>query len=207
MRTQQEQLVCLGAVFTAALQADRLAHSGHVDDAVLTCLMQSLLVVEPPNSLALYGGQDRELLGGYRLLADLLQGERNIAQDAVRYALSLLMLERKLIKRNDLMLIISERLQLINTKVKHFGILNDNVVGACGELYEDTVSQCGKRIMVHGDPAILQRAGIPEKLRTLLLTGMRAAMQWQQVGGKRWHFFFRRKVILRMVMQRLQRPY
>ncbi|RUS68212.1 High frequency lysogenization protein HflD [Saezia sanguinis] len=207
MTPQQEQLVNLGAVFTAALQADQVARTGQADEAVLGCLVQSLLVIDPPNSLAIYSGQDHELMPGYRLLAALLQGDRDLQPEPVRYAITLLALERKLIARKDLMQTISERLQLIRTKVEHFGILNENVIAACGQLYEDTVSQCGKRIMIHGDPHILQRQGTPEKLRALLLAGIRAAMQWQQVGGKRWHFLFQRKRMLETVLQRLKRPF
>ena len=81
------------------------------------------------------------------------------------------------------------------------------MIAACGQLYEDTVTQRGKRIMIHGDPHILQRQGTPEKLRALLLAGIRAAMQWQQVGGKRWHFLFQRKRMLETVLQRLKRSF
>ena len=203
MTPEQEQTIYLGAVFTAALQADQLARTGKMDEATMECLLKSLLVVDPPNALHVYGGEDYLLMGGYRLLAKLLRGDADTPQEPVRYALTLLMLERKLYARSEMMQTIGERLGLIQTKVDHFGIMSENVIAACAQLYQDTVSQCGKRIMIVGEPLILQRQGVPEKLRAILLTGIRAAMQWQYMGGRRWRFFFSRKKLLQPVLQRL----
>lgn len=203
MTPLQEQVVYLGAVFTASLQADRVAQTGYVDETVLECLLQSLLVVAPRNALSVYGSSDEHLVSGYKLMASLLQNNPSTARDPARYAMSLLMLERKLFARSDLMQTIGDRLALIQAKIEHFGLMHENVIAACGQLYEDTVSQCGKRIMVHGNPAILQKNGVPEKLRTILLTGIRAAMQWEYVGGRRWRLFFQRKKILVEVLERL----
>lgn len=205
MTPQQNQIISLGAVFTAAAQAHQVARTGLVDEAILANMVQSLLVLSPSNSLEMFGGQDRLLLSGYRLLSSLLKADRDIQQDPVRYALSLLMLERKLFSRKDLMQIISERLPLIRNKVEHFSILDNNVIEACGQLYEDTVSHAGKRIMVVGEPGILQRNGVPAKLRTLLLGGVRSAMQWQHSGGRRWQLFFKRKMLLEALQERMNR--
>lgn len=205
MDAKQNQIISLGAVFTAASQADRLARTGLVDEAILGSMIQSLLAIEPANTLIMYGGQDRLLSSGYRLLKSLLEANPDTPQEPVRYALSLLMLERKLIARKDLMQLISERLPLIRTKIEHFSLLNENVIQACAQLYEDTVSQSGKRIMLVGEPFILQRNDVPPKLRTLLLGGIRAAMQWQHTGGRRWDMIFRRKKLLQALQERLKR--
>lgn len=205
MTPQQNQIISLGAVFTAAAQADQIARTGQIDEAILGCMVQSLLVITPSNSLDLFGGQDRLLSSGYQLLYSLLKVDRDTPQDPIRYALSLLMLERKLSARKDLMQIINKQLPNIKNKIEHFSTLDENVLEACGDLYQSTVSQAGKRIMLAGEPQILQRNGIPAKIRTLLLGGVRAAMQWQHVGGRRLHLLLKRKAVLQALQERLNR--
>jgi high frequency lysogenization protein len=52
------------------------------------------------------------------------------------------------------------------------------------------------RIQVSGSPQILQRDENAEKVRALLLAGIRSAVLWRQSGGRRWQLIFnRRKVI------------
>jgi high frequency lysogenization protein len=41
----------------------------------------------------------------------------------------------------------------------------------------------------------LQNENLAAKIRVLLFAGVRAAVLWQQCGGKRWHLLFQRKRI------------
>lgn len=203
MSFPNDQTVYLAAVFTAATQVDKLAHTGRLDEDVLECLMNSLLVVDPSNALATYGGSDRLLKSGYQLMAQFLQGDSSISQHAMRYALMLTVLERKVFSNKQMMHTIGERLTLIQTKVDHFGILNENVIEACAQLYADTASQATPRIMVIGEPQILQKPSTAIKIRTLLLAGIRAAMQWQYTGGRRWQLFLQKKKTFYPAIERL----
>ncbi|GAM56239.1 hypothetical protein JCM19232_5254 [Vibrio ishigakensis] len=40
---------------------------------------------------------------------------------------------------------------------------------------------------------MLQQTGVQAKVRALLLAGIRSAVLWRQVGGKRRHLIFSRK--------------
>lgn len=205
MSTTQDQTVYLAAVHTAACQVEKIAHQGQVDDDVLECLIQSLLVVDPPHAFATYGGSDRLLKSGYELMVNITNKTAQDHPDAIRYALMLLMLERKLINNPKMMQTIGDRLEDIKEKVLNYGALHDYVINACGKLYEDTVSQCGVRIMVAGEAHYLQRSGTPEKIRTLLLAGIRAAMQWQYAGGRRWRLFLLRSQTMGPARERLEK--
>ncbi|SUC47473.1 High frequency lysogenization protein HflD [Providencia stuartii] len=48
----------------------------------------------------------------------------------------------------------------------------------------DVISPLGPRIQVTGSPDILKNSLVQAKVRTLLLSGIRSAVLWQQVGGK-----------------------
>lgn len=198
MSDTREQLIALAAVFQAATLVDKLARTGQVSDADTGCLLGGLLVRDPQSTLEVYGGDDLNLREGYKALASAL--ERNPAslqRDPLRYALLLLGLERQLAKRDDLLQVIGTRLDQIQLQVGHFGLTHDNVVAACGALYQDTISTFRQRIQVQGDMRFLQQAAVAAKVRALLLTGIRSARLWRQLGGHRWQLVFSRGKLLK----------
>ncbi|MDP3847922.1 MAG: high frequency lysogenization protein HflD [Pseudomonas sp.] len=197
MNPIQEQLIALGAVFEAAFLVDKIAKSGQVSEAELGCMLGSLLVRDPDNTLDVFGGDDLNLRDGYRALVGAL--ERNPAalqREPLRYALALLGLERKLAKRDDLLQVIGSRLDQIQQQVQHFGLVHDNVIAASGSLYQDTLSTFPRRIQVQGDMRHLQQASNASKIRAILLAGIRAARLWRQLGGSRWQLVFGRRKLL-----------
>lgn len=197
MNPIQEQLIALGAVFEAAFLVDKIAKSGQVSEAELGCMLGSLLVRDPDNTLEVFGGNDLNLRDGYRALVGAL--ERNpvaLQREPLRYALALLGLERKLAKRDDLLQVIGSRLDQIQQQVQHFGLVHDNVIAASGSLYQDTLSTFPRRIQVQGDMRHLQQASNASKIRAILLAGIRAARLWRQLGGSRWQLVFGRRKLL-----------
>ena len=118
-------------------------------------------------------------------------------REPLRYALALLGLERQLAKRDDMLQVIGNRLDQIQNQVEHFGLTHDNVVAACGALYQDTLSTFRQRIQVHGDMRFLQQPAVAAKVRALLLTGIRSARLWRQLGGHRWQLVFSRGKLLK----------
>jgi high frequency lysogenization protein len=51
------------------------------------------------------------------------------------------------------------------------------------------------RIHVKGVPEHLRKQDVADKIRALLLSGIRSALLWQQLGGRRWHLFVYKKRI------------
>ena len=197
MSPTQEQLIALGAGFEAASLVAKIAKSGQVSEAPLGCMLGSLLVRDPKNTLDVYGGDDLNLRDGYRALVSALERDPSTLQrDSLRYALALLGLERKLAKRDDMLQIMGSRLDQIQQQVQHFGLVHDNVIAACGGLYQDTLSTFSQRIQVQGDMRHLQQPSNAAKIRALLLTGIRAARLWRQLGGHRWQLVFSRGKLL-----------
>lgn len=197
MSPTQEQLIALGAVFEAAYLVDKIAKTGQASEAPLICMLGSLLVREPQNTLEVYGGDDLNLRDGYRTLVSALERDpASLQRNTLRYAWALLGLERKLAKRDDMLQIMGTRLDQIQQQVQHFGPAHDNVIAACGALYQDTLSTFNRRIQVQGDMRHLQQPSNAAKIRALLLTGIRAARLWRQLGGHRWQLVFSRGKLL-----------
>lgn len=198
MSPTQEQLVALGAVFESAVLVDKLARTGQVSEPALACMLGSLLVRNPQNTLDVYGGDDLNLRDGYRaLIGSLERDPASLQREPLRYALALLGLERQLAKRNDLLQIMGSRLDQIQQQVEHFGPTHENVVASCGSLYQDTISTFRQRIQVQGDMRHLQQPSNASKIRALLLAGIRAARLWRQLGGHRWQLVFSRSKLLK----------
>jgi high frequency lysogenization protein len=63
-------------------------------------------------------------------------------------------------------------------------------------IYTDVVSPVTRKIQVAGDPEILKRTDTQHQVRAVLLAGVRAAVLWRQLGGKRRHILFSRQQIL-----------
>lgn len=197
MSNLHEQLIALGGVFQAAVLVDKLARTGQSNDAELGCMLGSLLVMDPKDTLEVFGGDDLNLRDGYRALVGALEREpSSLQREPLRYALSMLGLERQLAKRGDLLETIGNRLPQIQSQADHFGLTHENVIASSGALYQDTLSTLRQRIQVHGDMRFLQQASNASKIRALLLAGIRAARLWRQLGGHRWQLVFSRRKLL-----------
>ncbi|TWI53132.1 high frequency lysogenization protein [Pseudomonas duriflava] len=197
MSSIHEQLVALGAVFEAAVLVDRLAKTGQISEAPLACMLGSLLARNPRNTLEVYGGDSVNLREGLKALSSAL--ERNpssLQKEPLRYALTMIALERRLERRGDMLELIGKRLDQVQQQVQHFGLVHDNVIAAFGSIYEDTLSTFRQRIQVHGEMRHLQVPSNAAKVRTLLLAGIRSARLWRQLGGHRWQMVFSRRKLL-----------
>ncbi len=198
MNRYEQQVLALVGVFTATSLVDKLARTGTIAETPLSCMLNSLLERNPADTGAVYGNDFTALRDGMRALASALERDPNALQrQPLRYSLNLLQLERMLAKRDDMLEVMGRRLEQIEKQVGHFGLVNDNVIAACASLYQDTLSTFSLRIQVQGDMRHLQVAQNADKVRALLLCGIRSARLWHQVGGRRWHLVFYRAKLLK----------
>ncbi|MCP8465864.1 high frequency lysogenization protein HflD [Pseudomonas sp. ZM23] len=197
MSDLHDQIIALSGVFESAALVDRLARTGQIPEAPLSCMLGSLLVRDPKTTLDVYGGDTANLREGFRALLSALERDPNSLQrEPLRYALALIGLERQLDKRNDMLDIMGTRLDQIQQQVQHFGLVHENVIASCASLYQDTLSTFRQRIQVHGDMRHLQINANAARIRALLLAGIRSARLWRQLGGNRWQMLFSRRKML-----------
>ncbi|MBD9676230.1 high frequency lysogenization protein HflD [Pseudomonas sp. PDM18] len=197
MSDLHDQIIALSGIFEAASLVDRLARTGQIPEAPLGCMLGSLLVRDPKTTLDVYGGDTANLREGFRALVSALERDPNSLQrEPLRYALSLIGLERQLNKRPDMLDIMGTRLDQVQQQVQHFGLVHENVIASCAGLYQDTLSTFRQRIQVHGDMRHLQINANAARIRALLLAGIRSARLWRQLGGNRWQMLFSRKKML-----------
>ena len=204
---EKEQTIALSAVFQAAELVAVLAKTGKVDNTSLQPLLESLLMVNAASTEDIYGGQwdcSSNLALGRRITKQALGKERSsVNPDTLRYALSLIHLENKLSKAPEMLSLIGQKIGQIEQKKAHYdSVLHENMLASISGMYQDTLSKLSFRIQVHGDSRFLQQPHVANQVRAILMSGIRAAMLWRQLGGKRWHLIFKRKGLLNAVESR-----
>lgn len=188
------QAIALAGVFQAAAAVDQLARTGQCDERIWQTQIRATLDTDPASFEAIYGDHHNNLRPGLEVLNAVVGRDR--ADPAVlRYGFSLLMLMQKLRKQPSMMGTLGERLGRIQGQAEHFGATHENVVASLGELYQDTISTFRQRIVVQGDPGLLQQRMMPERVRAALLSGIRFALLWHQQGGRRWKLLFQRNAM------------
>ena len=185
-----DQVIALGATFEAGLQVDQLARSGKLSEGPGSCLVASILNRSPDRVVDVYGGSPQALE------AMLERDTAALQRDALRYVMNLLTLQRQLAKRDDMLQVLGQRIAQAEHQVEHFGLLHDNVMASLGSTYQDTISTLRLRIQVHGDMRYLQQPEVANRVRTLLLAGIRSATLWRQLGGHRWQLLLQRRKLL-----------
>jgi high frequency lysogenization protein len=204
---EKEQTIALSAVFQAAELVSILAKTGQVDNTSLQPMLDSILMVNAASTDDVYGGQwdcQSNLALGRKISRQALGKERSsVNPDTLRYALSLIHLEHKLSKAPDMLSVIGQKIAQIEQKKAHYdSVLHENMLASISGMYQDTLSKLPFRIQVHGDSRFLQQPQVANQVRAILMSGIRAAMLWRQLGGKRWHLIFKRKALLNALESR-----
>ncbi|WP_374088664.1 high frequency lysogenization protein HflD [Methylomicrobium lacus] len=192
LKTLTNQTIALAGVAQAAALVQQLATRGTCDQEALTASIGSLLKIDSASVLDVYGGLDGLKLG-LKELQKQMTGYRIDNPEQARYAATLVFLERQLSSRKDLLASIRLGVEKAQAQSEHFGLLHENVLANLGEVYHSTVSTLQPRIMVNGEQAYLSRPDTVNKIRALLLAGIRSVILWKQCGGARWKFIFYRK--------------
>jgi high frequency lysogenization protein len=197
MNQTQQQVIALAGLFQTMEAVDHIAQTGQCNEAVLETAIKSLFVENPDTALSVYG-KLADIKPGLQLLKRLLtdNSANNKQLSYVRYALAIVQLERRLSKDSNMLNTISKRLEHTNNQVNHFGIVHENVFSGLASIYSDTISTFSLRVHIAGQEQQLKIPLNADKIRSLLLAGIRSAILWRQVKGHRWHFIFKRKAII-----------
>ena len=122
-----------------------------------------------------------------------------------KYVIGMLALEKKLTTNGSALNMLGERINQVQRQLAHFEIDDNSVLSNLNAIYKDLISNLGPKIQVNGNPSYLQQEHTQHKIRALLLAGVRAAVLWRQIGGKRRQLLFSRKAMIHQAKQNLHR--
>ena len=192
----EEQTIALAGIFQSCRQMQQLSNSGQIDSFNMNTAVKAIINTEPQNALEIF--QD---IANIRDGLDLIQQQLGSAKterdiELTRYSIGILFLATKLLKKPNMLQKLSDGIEKAQDQIEHFGIDHTNIHASLGGLYSDTISTLNPRIMVSGEPTILNNPDTANKVRTLLLCAIRSAVLWLQLGGSRWQLLFKRKKIV-----------
>lgn len=196
MSKTKAQVLALAGILQSTYLVDQIAQTGFAAAESVNPSINSLFNFDPESPEAIYGGIHGVKLG-LQLLNDILSGSRTQSyRAAIRYALGILHLQKKLSAKPELLEVISSRLQHTAIKADHFSNDSSSIAASVAAIYQDTVSNFKFRIQVSGSMQQLQNPKNAEMIRALLMAGIRSSVMWRQMGGKRWQLLVYRQRLL-----------
>lgn len=195
-RGLREQTLALAGVFQSAYLVDQLATHGVVDEFDLTTMINSTLEQNPSSTDAVFGKVENLRTGLHAIVQQLGEQAQQRNVNIARYVIALLHLQGKLMKRPAMLATIADGLERAKRQCEMFGVTHANVLANLAGIYSETISLIPPKIMVSGDNIYLSNTDNADKIRALLLAGIRCAVLWAQLGGSRWQILFRRKAFV-----------
>ncbi|MBV7297601.1 high frequency lysogenization protein HflD [Enterovibrio paralichthyis] len=189
-----DRTIAFAGICQSVKLVQEVARKGSCDYDALSASLNSIIQTNPGSTLEVFGNEENLTLGLNTLINELDNSPGG--SELTRYLINLLALERKLSGRRDSLAQLGDRIETVQRQIQHFDLLDDQMISNLASIYLDTISPLGPRIQVTGNPAQLQQTGVQHKVRALLLAGIRGAVLWRQVGGKRRHLIFGRKQMI-----------
>lgn len=180
------QALALAGVVQAAALVHRVAHGQAVADDAQTALLGTVPTRQADDLDQVF--PDPGAYGTGVSIALEALGGKSRTPEVLRYSLQLIELARLLKGVPQIVEKLGRLLDEVNPA--------DPDISELSRVYQQTISTLGKRIQVTGNPQVLQQEEVADRIRALLLAGVRLAWLWQQLGGRRWHLILRRRALL-----------
>ncbi len=203
IKSIRNQTIAMAGVSQAVYLVQQLAKRGTSENSVMESSISSILKIDADNVDDVYGGAVG-VATGLRQLTRQLTSSHTMDPEQARYAAVLVFLEKKLMQNHNMLNQIRAGVEKAAAIAENRSILDDAVIGAIAETYQRTISELSPRIMVNGEQIHLTNLENANKIRALLLAGIRSVVLWKQCGGSRFKFFFTRGKILAEAQQLLK---
>jgi high frequency lysogenization protein len=200
--------IALAGAVQSAILVPQLANTGVCSTIIYEQAIKSVFKITPKTTDDVYDGIENIKTGLQTLIQLLSSGQKEQTQ-IIRYLFGTLSITSKLLKNNDALDKIDQRLKRISSL---YPDISDEIVRAHIEdlsyslagIYSDIISPISTKIKVIGKVEFLQNTLVQAKVRTALLGCVRSAILWYQVGGNRFQLIFNRKRICSAAQQLLE---
>jgi len=196
MNKAAKQTLALASIFQTTALVHQLASTGQCDNHSNKASLNSI-VSQSDNVDEIFSSPE-DLRVGFKSLKTLLEKKPISMQNIMLYSTALINLEKKLMKKPQLLTQISAEIDHIK-KQDFFDIHHSNSIARLAELYKNTLGSLNPTIMVRGEQIYLTNRHTANHIRALLLAGIRAVSLWKSQGGKTWHLLLNKKKTLRYV--------
>ena len=199
MASFTDRTLALAGIFQSTALVHQLATTGRADEDATRVSIESLFKIDADDVPSVFSGAEG-VSTGLRTLASFAGNDKSEANLAIlAYVFSLMHLTHKMLQRPELLEKLTGLIQSVQRQKDYFESMqqeagiNSILIGRFADIYSETISTLQPRIIVKGNPDYLQQEDIVNRIRCLLLAGARAAVLWEQLGGGRIQFLFKRK--------------
>lgn len=200
----QEQHLALAGVCQSATLVQSIARKGEADNSAVEASLSSILVTSPENTQQVFGSLQNLHLGFTTLVSQVDSENKLKDVELTRYIAAILSLERKLSRHPKALNDLGERVSHVQRQLGHVDFENNQIITNLASIYTDIVSPLATKIQVAGNPQYLGIESHQKKIRALLLSGIRAAVLWRQLGGKRRQILLNRKALVQSAKSALK---
>ncbi len=184
-----DRTLALAGIFQAAKLVQSAAYTGTTDTQPQMQSLQSVLALESVDVAGIYGGEAGVMVG-LECLGQHLRGKANRDVEISRYAILLMHLAHKLMRQPEMLESIRRGIARASEQIVHYPLDHPNVIAGLADIYVNTISTLQPRILVNGEQEYLRNDDNANRIRALLLAGIRSAVLWFQTGGSRWRLLF-----------------
>jgi high frequency lysogenization protein len=194
----EKRALALAGLVQAVHLVVSAAKTGMISQDSLDKSLKSIFVQNPGSIAEVYGGTS-DITPGLNLLKEILNNfDSESHADLVRYSLAVISLERAFVSQPDKLRALGAEIERIDQlrmqsadSAEDVGV-NEEVVTQLAEVYEQIVGQVQPRIKISGNRSHLQNTSNVKRIRALLLSALRSAVLFHQVGGRRWQLLLKR---------------
>jgi high frequency lysogenization protein len=196
MNKAAKQTLALASILQTTALVHQLASTGQCDSHSNKASLNS--IISQSDDVDEIFSSPEDLRVGFESLKTLLEKKPINMQNIMLYSTALINLEKKLMKKPQLLTQISAEIDHIK-KQDFFDIHHSNSIARLAELYKNTLGSLNPTIMVRGEQIYLTNRHTANHIRALLFAGIRAVSLWKSQGGKTWHLLLNKKKTLRYV--------
>lgn len=197
--------LALAGIFQAVHLVDQIARRGLVDHSPFESSIKSLLTLDAKSTEEVYGGIQGVKTGLTLLCRQFVGPSQQQNKIVVSYVNDIALLERKFIVKERMVQQIRYGIEEVISVVDRYPVTDPHIIEMLARLYLSTLSTLDFRIQVIGEPNYLKDQANADKIRALLLAGIRSAVLWQQKGGTDWQLRFHRKKMAHTAQQWLEK--
>lgn len=220
MTQWQQRVFALAGLCQAAACVQQLAHRGQVTPAeAINPLVSSVLAINAASIENIYATDTNYSIAanhnadhntdqhstnpghnplhiGLQIFINQFAGKGAKDQQQVELVINMLRLERILNGNSKALNELAAGLTQVARQKNDFNVANYRIMENLAGLYSGIIGPLARPILVKGKPDMLKQQAIQNQIRTLLLAGIRSAVLWRQVGGKKRHILFHRSAMV-----------
>lgn len=189
----EQRVLALAAIAQAAAAVKQVAREGSLrQPAQSQPLIQSVLNQNPESFEALYP-HPRDLQWGVEQVLQQIGATRDKDVEITRYVVGILALARRFMKAEKAQQQLGQRIEQLHRQQHDFQFNSDTVLAGMASAYSDFVSPLSQPLKINGKPDYLKQMSVQNQIRAFLLAGVRNAVLWKHLGGKRRQFLLSRQ--------------